>query len=810
MPEKPGPRSLTSRSARLARPRLRRALAHPRDRAVCRRLRGRGRARGDARRDLRRLRRPRGRPAAPASAHNEWLLELFHGPTLAFKDFALQLLGRLFDAVLSARGERITIVGATSGDTGSAAIAACRDRAALDIFILHPARPRVRRPAPADDDGARRQRPQHRDRGHVRRLPGPREGAVQRRRTFRAEMHLSAVNSINWARIVAQIAYYVWAALQARRAGGGPSPSPCRPAISATSMPATPPVRWACRSDKLIVGSNRNDILTRFLETGAMTMRAVEPSLSPEHGHPGFEQLRAAAVRSATAAMASVLPRRHVRDFREKGRFELDAGRDGMRCARSSTGARLDRSRDDRGDPNALHDGDPPSDRSPFGRRHHGRPGAPARGRVTPLVSHWRRRTRRSFPRRSRPRPGCARTLPGPSLRSFRARGKNDRPARRSRRRARTTSRRSASAVRIGDNSARARRSRAHERRRRNDARPTACASSPTRMAHVETVSLGVWVRAGTRDETADVNGIAHLLEHMAFKGTARRSARAIAEEIEAVGGHSERLHQPREHRLLRPRAQGRRRARARYPDGYPASFDLRSATSWRASARSCCRRSARRTTRPTTSSSITSRKPRIPDQPMGWPTLGKPGDRRQAGPGRAHRLHGTKPTAPSILWSTAAGRIEHEPFVRLVEDQLGAVPSVRTTGPDDVGALCRRRVSRGPRPRADPPGPGFARPSRASTTTIYALGLFSTMLGGGMSSRLFQEIREKRGLVYSIYSFHSGYRDSGRLRHLCRHRPVEACRADRRHRRRVRRDSPPTPGPTSCRAPRPRPRPRS
>jgi len=67
-----------------------------------------------------------------------WLLELFHGPTLAFKDVALQLVGRLFDHVLAERSDRVTIVGATSGDTGSAAIEACRDRDAVDIFILHP------------------------------------------------------------------------------------------------------------------------------------------------------------------------------------------------------------------------------------------------------------------------------------------------------------------------------------------------------------------------------------------------------------------------------------------------------------------------------------------------------------------------------------------------------------------------------------------------------------------------------------------------------------------------------------------------
>ena len=70
--------------------------------------------------------------------HNQWVMELFHGPTLAFKDYALQLVGRLFDHVLKKKGQKVTIVGATSGDTGSAAIEACRDRAAVDIVILHP------------------------------------------------------------------------------------------------------------------------------------------------------------------------------------------------------------------------------------------------------------------------------------------------------------------------------------------------------------------------------------------------------------------------------------------------------------------------------------------------------------------------------------------------------------------------------------------------------------------------------------------------------------------------------------------------
>ena len=112
---------------------------------------------------------------------NLWALELFHGPTLAFKDMAMQVLGRLFDYVLTARGERVTIVGATSGDTGSAAIEACRDRARVDIAILYPAGPHDGGAAPADDDGAARQRVQHRGGRQFRRLPGPGEGNVRRR-----------------------------------------------------------------------------------------------------------------------------------------------------------------------------------------------------------------------------------------------------------------------------------------------------------------------------------------------------------------------------------------------------------------------------------------------------------------------------------------------------------------------------------------------------------------------------------------------------------------------------------------------------
>ncbi len=139
---------------------------------------------------------------------NSWLLELFHGPTLAFKDCALQVLGRLFDYVLARRGEWVTIVGATSGDTGSAAIEACRDRAAIDIFILHP-QGRV------SDVQRRQMTTVMSDNVHNIAIDGTFDDcqdmvkAMFNDAAFRKSARLSAVNSINWARIMAQIAYYV-------------------------------------------------------------------------------------------------------------------------------------------------------------------------------------------------------------------------------------------------------------------------------------------------------------------------------------------------------------------------------------------------------------------------------------------------------------------------------------------------------------------------------------------------------------------------------------------------------------------------
>ncbi len=208
-----------------------------------------------------------------------WLMELFHGPTLAFKDYALQLVGRLFDALLNERGERVTIVGATSGDTGSAAIEACRDRDAIDLFILYP-QGRV-------SEVQRRQMTTVASANvHAIAVAGTFDDcqdlvkAMFADTEFRERLNLSAVNSINWARIVGQIVYYFAAAVVL----GAPH-RPVSFSVPTGNFGNVYAAHMARRMGlpiaQLVVATNRNDILARFLTDGRMTIGHVEPSLSP-------------------------------------------------------------------------------------------------------------------------------------------------------------------------------------------------------------------------------------------------------------------------------------------------------------------------------------------------------------------------------------------------------------------------------------------------------------------------------------------------------------------------------------------------
>jgi threonine synthase len=250
---------------------------------------------------------------------NVWVMELFHGPTLAFKDYALQLLGRLFDHVLEQRGERVTIVGATSGDTGSAAIEACKGCKNIDIFILHPE-------GRTSEVQRRQMTTVEAPNVHNIALKGTFDDcqnmvkAMFNDKKFRQDINLSAVNSINWARIMAQIVYYVTASL----ALGGPhrKVSFAVPTGNFGNVYAAYAARqMGIPIKRLVIGSNRNDILTRFFETGTMKTTKVEPSVSPSMDiqiSSNFERYLCDLLDRDTTSIKKLME-----SFKSKGSFKL-------------------------------------------------------------------------------------------------------------------------------------------------------------------------------------------------------------------------------------------------------------------------------------------------------------------------------------------------------------------------------------------------------------------------------------------------------------------------------------------------------
>jgi len=212
-------------------------------------------------------------------APGHFLLELFHGPTLAFKDFAMQLIGQLFAEAMARKGERITIVGATSGDTGSAAIEAFRGLDAVDVFILFPEgrvsevqRRQMTTPSEANV--------------HALAVAGDFDDcqaavkAMFNDLPFRDGVKLTAVNSINWARVLAQVVYFFTSAV----ALGAPH----RPVSFTVPTGNFGDIfagyiarRMGLPIDRLVVATNRNDILHRTLATGEHRKEGVEPTISP-------------------------------------------------------------------------------------------------------------------------------------------------------------------------------------------------------------------------------------------------------------------------------------------------------------------------------------------------------------------------------------------------------------------------------------------------------------------------------------------------------------------------------------------------
>ncbi|GAB4259742.1 MAG: threonine synthase [Pararhodobacter sp.] len=255
-------------------------------------------------------------------APNHFLLELFHGPTLAFKDFAMQLIGQLFQASLSRSGERVTIVGATSGDTGSAAIEAFKGLANVDVFILFPhgrvsevQRRQMTTPAEANV--------------HAIAVDGDFDTCQRLLKEmfndfdFRDRVRLAGVNSINWARVLAQVVYYFSAAVSL----GAPH----------RTVSFTVPTGnfgdifagYIARSmglpiGQLVVATNQNDILHRCLTTGVYQTESVQPSISPSMDiqvSSNFERALFDAYGRDGAAVAQLMD-----ELKTRGRFTVSQG----------------------------------------------------------------------------------------------------------------------------------------------------------------------------------------------------------------------------------------------------------------------------------------------------------------------------------------------------------------------------------------------------------------------------------------------------------------------------------------------------
>lgn len=254
-------------------------------------------------------------------APNHFLLELFHGPTLAFKDFAMQLIGQMFQAALTRSGERITIVGATSGDTGSAAIEAFKGLSNVDVFILFP-HGRV-------SEVQRRQMTTPTESNiHALAVDGDFDDCQAALKDmfndfdFRDEVRLAGVNSINWGRVLAQVVYYFSSAVSLgapHREVSFTVPTGNFGDIFAgyIAQQMGLPIR------DLVIATNQNDILHRTFESGAYTKEGVTPSISPSMDiqvSSNFERALFDAYGRDGAAVASQM------DDLKSGGFKISQG----------------------------------------------------------------------------------------------------------------------------------------------------------------------------------------------------------------------------------------------------------------------------------------------------------------------------------------------------------------------------------------------------------------------------------------------------------------------------------------------------
>ena len=279
-------------------------------------------------------------------------------------------------------------------------------------------------------------------------------------------------------------------------------------------------------------------------------------------------------------------------------------------------------------------------------------------------------------------------------------------------------------------------------------------------MPHLETVTLGVWVKAGARDELADQGGVAHLLEHMAFKGTSRRTAMDIASEIENVGGEINAA------TGMETTAYFSRVLKGDWPLALDIIADILTdpvfdATELKKEKYVILQEIAAANDAPDDLVFELLNEAAFPGHPLGRSILGEAARVEGYDAGSILKYRNMHYSAPRIVLA-AAGHVDHDQLVEAAAKKLssfGKGTAAEWTTPAFSGGF---KSAERPLDQLHLvfgfPAPGY-RDDR-----IYALQILSSIMGGGMSSRLFQELREKRGLCYSIFSFASSYQDVGLL----------------------------------------------
>ena len=277
-------------------------------------------------------------------------------------------------------------------------------------------------------------------------------------------------------------------------------------------------------------------------------------------------------------------------------------------------------------------------------------------------------------------------------------------------------------------------------------------------MPHLETAALGVWVGSGSRDERPDEHGISHLLEHMAFKGTSRRTARQIAEQIEAVGGDLNAA------TSVETTAYYARVLRADVPLALDVLSDILADPSFDPEA---LRREQNVIVQEIGAAEDTPddliwdklQETAFAGQPIGRSILGTPATVRSFDRTRLAGYLARNYRGPEMV-IVAAGAIEHRAVVEEVEQRFATFSGPRPPAPEPARFVGGSHVETRDLEQAHI-ALGMQGLSQRDPN-LYSLQVFTSVLGGGMSSRLFQEVREQRGLCYAIYAFHAPYSDTG------------------------------------------------